>query len=193
YHANPREGLANYDFSLQHLPQYAGTGITYPGAPTWSRYALENTNFNDALAMLPQRYLSNEEVDRLLAFLEALTDRCAADQACYSAWSPNPEEDPDGHLLGADNGPAPVLEDEDVVTPEDYPDEVSLAWPAVETLSVFTELDNPCGPAAASNQQAERFLRRDGALGLTAEHGFNLESWSHGQRWINFEVTMIAG
>src|SRR5690606_21804292 len=130
---------------------------------------------------------------RLLAFLDSLTDRCAADMACVGAWLPNPEEDPDGHLLGADNGLAPVLEDDDVVTPEDYPDEVSLQWPGLEALPVFDELGNDGDAGTAANQQTESVVRRDGQLGLTAEHGFNLETWTYGNRWINFEVTMIAG
>jgi cytochrome c peroxidase len=37
----------------------------------------------------------------MLAFIEALTDPCLKDRACYGAWIPRPDEAPDGHQLNA--------------------------------------------------------------------------------------------
>src|SRR5690606_22484197 len=110
----------------------------------------------------------------------------------YSAWSPNPAEDPDGHLLGADNGPAPEILN-DVLTPENYPEQIALALPAKSSLENFAELAGQCDVSSVPNSGHARFARRDSALGLTGKHGYTAETWHHDNRWVNYEVTMIAG
>ncbi|MDF1780440.1 MAG: FG-GAP-like repeat-containing protein [Alcanivoracaceae bacterium] len=191
YHIEPRTGFGNFDFTLQHLPQFINSGVTYPQAQTITIYAFEHQNFSDAQDMLPMRQLTTQERSELVAFLRSLTDRCAANVECRRQWVPAPEEDPDGHLLGADNGPAPVI-DESVVTPGTFTAEVPLNWPTTPELNNFADLV-ACSNGTSSNLQTNTFKRRDTELGLTATHGFSVDTWSYGDRWINHEAAMSAG
>lgn len=192
YHVNPRAELESFDFSLQRLPQFVSSGINYPNARTHSYAAQAQANFDSSETLLPSRSLSAEQADHLIAFLRALTDRCAANVTCRSAWTPSADLDPDGHLLGVDNGLAPELLLEDVVTPDSYPDSVPLEWPGLPAVSNFSDLSG-CSAGAVANSGASRFERRDSQLGLTAAHGFSVATWSYDERLINIETTMEAG
>ncbi|MBV7331534.1 cytochrome-c peroxidase [Chloroflexi bacterium TSY] len=76
HHLNPAEALAAYDYSQLD-------------AGVQTEYCVENTR--KALAQIADRQpinLSNQDVDDLVAFLQALTDPCVEDPACLSPWMP---------------------------------------------------------------------------------------------------------
>ncbi len=104
HHLDPAAAVAGYDYSLQSLRQFSGTGFNYP-------HARENTE--RALAkLLADResgadkgtvvVLSDDQFDDLMAFLDALTDPCVTDPACLAPWLPDPgDTGPDGLRLDA--------------------------------------------------------------------------------------------
>lgn len=73
----------------------------YPNAETNSALALAKLGDEIAAgtAVLQPVPLNATEVADLVAFLEALTDRCAANTACISDWIPDAEGAPDDHQL----------------------------------------------------------------------------------------------
>ena len=50
---------------------------------------------------MPDIELTGAEIDQIVAFLETLTDTCAADRECVSLWIPSRKSAPDGHQLNA--------------------------------------------------------------------------------------------
>lgn len=193
YHVNPRDGMSNYDFSLQQLPQFFNSGISYPNAPYISRYALQQTSYNIATQMLPMRDLSADEMSALVSFLRTLTDSCVLDVDCRRNWVPSSASDPDGHLLGADNGQAPVFPENVVTNPDSYPSEVQINWPENDQRSNFADIESGCSGANVANAGNPQFARKDQIYGLTATHGYDASTWSYANRWVNLEVTMEAG
>lgn len=192
YHANPREGEQTFDYTLQSLPQFVGAAIQYPNAKTITQDAVAHSSYSAAEAMLPNRALMDDEIQDLIAFLNTLTDTCAANSACRAAWMPNSEEDPDGHMLGADNGPSPdLISDPDVTQPDDYASSFPLNWPATAALETFSDVVN-CedGMSLTNNSNSALFVRRDQALNLVQAHDFSSSTWS--QRSTP-EFAMIAG
>jgi enediyne biosynthesis protein E4 len=193
YHANPRAAVETFDFGLQQLPQYKDSGIEYPLAEERTREIIDHPTFTIAEAMLPQRSLTNEEVNAIVAFMRTLTDECAADVACISAWTPAKAEDPDGHMIGGDGGPAPAVADHPSSEPVNYPLSIDLEWPAVPARTTFADVQScPNGMATAENTGALGFERKDAERGLIASHGFLPSTWLD-DGFYNIEFSMIAG
>jgi enediyne biosynthesis protein E4 len=193
YHANPRESVEDFDFTLQQLPQFKDSGVEYPAAESQTREIIAHASFSAAEPMLPKRSLSDEEVSSVVAFLRTLTDRCAADVECISAWVPASEEDPDGHMLGGDGGLAPNVFDSGVNQPLDYPTSIDLQWPGLAGRATFADVEGCTdGVATAVNSGLRQFVRKETELGLTAPHGFTPATWHHEGRY-TVEFTMIAG
>ncbi|RMG95615.1 MAG: cytochrome-c peroxidase [Deltaproteobacteria bacterium] len=90
HHLDPAAALATYEDELPTQP-----GIQTDGWRARTETILERVE------VFPLE-LSDDEVDDLLAFLEALTDPCVTDRACLAPWIPDPEApDPDGFRLVA--------------------------------------------------------------------------------------------
>ena len=104
HHLDPEESLANYDFSLQHLPQFDGLGVGYPMAKANSYDALKqlqgSSDFWSEADRRAARSLPEQSIGYLVAFLNTLTDPCITDSACLAPWLPQGES-PDGQRLDA--------------------------------------------------------------------------------------------
>ncbi|MDZ7684311.1 MAG: cytochrome c peroxidase [Gammaproteobacteria bacterium] len=88
YHANPQAGIDRFDFSLSHLDQLALADGAYEQARALTAKAVERAS--DAL---PHRSPGEEEVEQLVAFLEALTDPCVESRDCLQPWIANYTDD----------------------------------------------------------------------------------------------------
>lgn len=194
YHANPRQGGLDFDFSLDQLPQFSIDNISYPLAEENTTKVINHSSFLQSEPYFPNRHLSEKEIQELVAFLNTLTDVCAGESSCRSAWVPTPNEDPDGHMLGANNGPAPnIYSDPLVIEPSDYPDVIEINWSNVPLRQKFSDvIDCADGLASSVNDNTSQFLRKDVELGLTSSHGFSLESWSH-KEGVIFQLAMFSG
>ncbi len=192
YHADPRTGVETFDFSLGRLAQFRSLAVSYPMAESHTHAAIEASSFTAAEPMLPGRPLLAHELARLTAFLETLSDRCVTSPSCIRQWAPTSEEDPDGHLLVRDvsSGTPGNL---DASSPDDYPTEISLAFPPMPEIESFADVQgctNNLG--AGDNTGATEFARQSGAsIGLSDAHGFDFETWFEYSP--TFEITMIAG
>lgn len=94
YHADPVGEVEHYDFSLASLSQFSMLEETpYPRARAMTLDALERVSDK-----LPLRALDAEELDALVAFLNALTDPCAETEACLVQWVADEGDDHDGHM-----------------------------------------------------------------------------------------------
>lgn len=193
YHANPREEVDYFDFGLGHLPQAGeadGRNI-YPDAETMTREVIAASSFATAEALLPSRALDAGEVSDLKAFLQSLTDDCAADGACRSQWTPGAEHNPDGNLLIRGQAFSAGL-------PRDtgsYPETVTLDFPSVTPRSGFSDMDS-CQPNLnAVNQNRAVFIDKAPERGANVAHGFSIFTWL-GENLMSpryIMPTMIAG
>lgn len=192
YHADPRDAVETFDFSLINLAQFRSLGVFYAHAEPHTRSAIEASSFVPAEAMLPARPLYVHELVRLVAFLESLSDRCVTSAACIGQWTPAAGEDPDGHLLVRDlSGGTPG--NLDASSPGEYPTDIPLNFPPTLPLSTFADVENCTnGLAAGTNTGLPVFARQPAAVtGLTDPHGFAPDTWFEYSP--TFEITMIAG
>lgn len=208
YHANPRSGLANYDFSLQQLSQFVGLpGYDY--ALGHSQSVQSASSFSIGEALLPGRDLSQQEVTRLSSFLQTLTDDCVKNPVCRSQWTPDMAEDPDGNLLVVnvnptvtDEGPTdPDPNEGDPPTdPSDYPKTVALEFTS-SARATFAELgDCDATPSLLSlNTGIPSFVSSGLLAGLywapgvpKHPHGYAAQTWDL-ENLLTLEPTMIAG
>lgn len=93
HHLDPEKAIAAFDFSLQHLPQFAGRPALYPRARSHTADALQ------AWRQSGQRPVdaTQTQIDELKAFLAALTDECIGSAQCMARWMPDPSKpSPDG-------------------------------------------------------------------------------------------------
>ena len=213
YHADPVGQYPLFDFSLSHLAQMRASGINgkqqYPLAADLTREVLEAASFQTALEKLPGP-LTETQISALAAFLNALTDPCAADAACVADWVPGSDEDPDGNLLirgqafssldpdesppdeTPQNGGDPLPDPAD----EDVSGSVALAVPDLPARITFADAENCTkAPAPVANTGQTQFLRRETELGLTAIHGYALDTWMENVELGSFQTaeTMQAG
>jgi len=191
YHADPRGSVGTFDFSLGRLAQFRALGVVYDHAEPHTRAAIEAPSFAAAEQMLPARPLLFHEVVRLVAFLEALSDRCVTDPSCINQWAPTADEDPDGHLLvrDASSGTPGNL---DATSPKDYPTQISLAFPPTRPLATFADVASCTDTLAANDNTGDRaFVRQSAAFGLIDAHSFSYQTWFDYSP--TFEITMIAG
>jgi hypothetical protein len=194
YHADPRDAVDSFGFDLQHLDQYLDNDIFYDYAEPHTREAIAAGSFTTAEALLPERALSQTEVDQLVAFLESLTDPCVTTPSCVGRWTPDAGDDPDGHLLvRGDGSSAPG--DVEAEDPTDYPDEIPLNFPGLAARATFAEVEGcAAAPAASGGSGARRFTLQsaDPDFGLDDPHGFSADTWFGVQR-SQLEAVMIAG
>lgn len=98
HHLNPREAVTNFDLSQLDV------GVQADNLQSNTAFALDQL---DALrasgeSLLPEPDLSDEDVSRLVTFLEALSDPCLLDSACIGRWIPSAgDADPDTLRLEA--------------------------------------------------------------------------------------------
>lgn len=192
YHADPRAGVDTFDFSLSGLAQFRSLGIAYEDAEPHTRAAIEASSFAAAEPKLPGRALYPHEIIRLVAFLESLSDRCVTSSSCIGQWTPSAEEDPDGNMLVRDVS-AGTPSNLDASSPEDYPAQISLAFPPTQPFATFPDVENCTDTLTANRNTGERAFTRqsDASFGLTDAHGFRYETWFEYSP--TFEITMIAG
>lgn len=192
YHADPRGGVDTFDFSLADLAQFRGLGVVYERAEPHTRAAIAASSFTAAEFMLPARALYVYEIVRLVAFLESLNDRCVTSLSCIGQWTPAADEDPDGNQLvrNVSGGTPGNL---DASSPQDYPAQISLAFPPTQPLATFPDVENCTDTLAASDNTGGRAFTRqsDPSFGLTDPHGFSYETWFEYSP--TFEITMIVG
>lgn len=116
HYANPRGAVDGFfaDGGWCRLAQFSGLpaqqcAALYPNAQAHSGLALEKLQQDRAVgAGLPPIQLDAQERRDLVAFLESLTDRCAADAQCVRQWVPPDDGGPDDQQLravGAGGGP----------------------------------------------------------------------------------------
>ena len=100
HHLDPQAALAGFD------PESVPEAVTDDFARNTEDMIdfLEVSGRGIAFFRAPYEY-DDEEIDDLVAFLEALTDPCVLDRACLSPWIADPAaDDVDGHLLVAVDG-----------------------------------------------------------------------------------------
>jgi cytochrome c peroxidase len=115
HYINPQRSVQNY-FSrdalcqLDQFESLIASGATscanlYPNAETNSLLAVAKLNQEQQAqtSRLPRIQLNDEEVAKLVSFLQALTDPCVESSACLSDWIPATNEAPDNHQLNAIN------------------------------------------------------------------------------------------
>ena len=192
YHADPRRAVDEFDFSLAGLAQFRDSRPDYQHAEPHTRAALAATSFDSAESRLPGRPLLAHELARLVAFLEALSDRCVTTPDCIDQWVPAASDDPDGHLFVRDQSSG-TPGNLDVTSPADYPTEIALTFPLAPVLTTFADVETCTNSLAGSdNTGADQFTRQPAsASGLSDTHGFLPETWFEYSP--TFEITMIAG
>ena len=192
YHADPRDGVETFDFSLTGIAQLRDLGVVYDYAESHTRAAIDASSFAAAEPALPGRPLFPHEIIRLVDFLKTLSDRCVTRPSCVEQWLPSADEDPDGNLL-VRNVPGGTPGNLDVSSPQDYPAQISLAFPPTQPLATFPDVENCTDTVGTSeNTGGSTFTRRaDASFGLTDRHDFNYATWFEYSP--TFEITMIAG
>jgi cytochrome c peroxidase len=94
HHLDPHGAVARFDFSLAGLKQFRSGGVQYPAAAAHTRAALAE------VSLPAKRALTATQLRDLVAFLEALTDPCAASPSCLAPWMPDGDKrGPDGRGL----------------------------------------------------------------------------------------------
>ncbi len=208
YHANPRQEVLNYDFTLSGLTQFQGS-LLYDYAASHTNKALNSKSFLYAEPLLPGKELTNNEVADVAAFLRSLTDDCVRSYVCRNQWTPTLNEDPDGNLLVSGVNPkaepdAPVQPDPEPgkppALPGDYPKTLPLNFTA-SPLETFAEIDD-CSvlPSTETINVGHGFFPRHMAqFGLydlfgnpNHPHGFYADTWDV-ENVLFIEPTMIAG
>lgn len=192
YHADPRGAVETFDFSLTRLAQFRDSSVTYPHAETHTRAAIEAASFAAAEPLLPGRPLLAHELARLVAFLEAQSDRCVTSPSCVGQWTPGADEDPDGHLLVRDRSSG-TPGNLDATSADDYPAEIPLAFPPMPALATFADVEACTDRILSSDNTGDTVFtqRAEPAFGLVHPHGFDFATWFEYSP--TFEVTMIAG
>ncbi|MEC7548085.1 MAG: cytochrome c peroxidase [Pseudomonadota bacterium] len=104
WHFDPVSNLEEYDYTLEHLPQFQGLGIdTTVHQAQIPAISSAYQSWRSSKAV-PQNSVpstvTDEEVEQYAAFIRALTADCLKSSACVEQWMPDYEEvDPDGFRL----------------------------------------------------------------------------------------------
>jgi cytochrome c peroxidase len=109
HYRNPRASVESFfaNGGWCQLAQFKALGATrcaalYPHARDNSELALAKLDQDDANGRgLPPIRLNDAQVADIVAFLQSLTDRCAADPACRAQWVPDAGGAPDAEQLEA--------------------------------------------------------------------------------------------
>jgi len=83
HHVNPEQAVQNYDYDLQHLAQYKDLPIEHPYIKQNTEYALRAAQ---ETGDLPELNYTAAELDKIVAFLQALTDSCVESEECLAPW-----------------------------------------------------------------------------------------------------------
>jgi enediyne biosynthesis protein E4 len=203
YHADPLREVDQF-FSadaISGLAQFLGhnSGVQlYPKSEGLTRDALSSGSFSLAAQLLPGS-IAAQQVQDLIAFLEALTDPCVLDEQCVTQWVPQKSEDPDGHMLVA--GEAGLIDPPSPPDDESYPTQIPVVFPELAAQVTFSELEENCEDAyilpGNDNNTGAGFVRRghsenDSGFGLSEKHGWRNETWFSDGR-ASYEVAMFAG
>ncbi len=193
YHANPRQAVDSYDFTLSHLAQFRTGAVQYPHAEKFTRDAIARGNFATAEELLPARNLTKKEIKQLVAFLGTLTDRCVADPACIGQWAPTVADDPDGHTLIRDRGFGTPASVEGAFSAYSAP-QVPLSFAALPPRETFADVVGCTNNiATALNSGKDSFVQRTAdETGLVDRHGYKHSTWFRSQQSA-LEVAMMAG
>lgn len=112
HYANPRGAVDGFfaNGGWCRLPQFrqlppSECATLYPNAQANSNAALNKLQADRASGrgQFPNIQLNDTQVADLVAFLETLTDRCAADRNCLARWIPPGDGGPDDRQLTAVN------------------------------------------------------------------------------------------
>lgn len=90
---------------LEQFEDITGCASLYPNAQSNTNDAvtkLEEDRDNNNTLFVQNIRLNNDEVNQIVAFLEALTDPCVEDRSCLAPWIPDTSDNgPDGQQLNA--------------------------------------------------------------------------------------------
>ncbi|MCB1692214.1 MAG: VCBS repeat-containing protein [Pseudomonadales bacterium] len=199
YHANPKAGAETYDYSLRHLPQFAGADRDYANAKTLTARAVENVT-----SKIPGRTPNDEQLTLLVSFLEALTDPCTQSRTCMQPWIAGYQDDFDGELL------QPVFDRPDENDPPPAFQVASRGAPVSEAIAAAKPVRlTPVDPQAVDRLSAcsrytpvrgkaeNRFVETSKAVGLDHRHLVPGKMW-YGRQYsyaVEFamETASVAG
>lgn len=195
YHADPAiQAEGGFDYSLQNLPQFVGEAITscedgsvvpYCDAKEFTFNALKHPSFTESKSLLPMRMLTETELADLVSFFNALTDPCVLDSSCLDDWVPSVSDgDPDGNMLVINQQSSD--EDENLDEGSDggnEPGSITLNFPpSLPVLNGFADAGEECkdkNNISSTIKGSTNFTVVDAELsGLSAQHGFTIETWS---------------
>jgi cytochrome c peroxidase len=193
YHANPRAGVSDFDFTLSGLQQFREGTVSYPWAGDYTRDAISLPNFRTSETLLPARSLTSTETSELVAFLNTLTDRCVSDPACISQWAPVAADDPDGHTLIRDH-PLGTPDMVDAQRASNYVSQIPMSFPVLPGRTTFADVQgctNKVGTAVNTGQGL--FVQHaESGFGLVDRHGYAASTWFTSQQ-STLEATMAGG
>lgn len=180
YHADPDSGFESFDFTFDHLTQFTSAKNPWPHARELTARALARVS-----TKLPGRPLTDDELDALLAFLDALTDPCLNSRECLQPWIAGLKDDFDGHLLqavfqqhveGADLPPFDVQVASGGVGVA--VSAIPVKEPPLVEEGLLRRLAGSCLHTPERGAQGERrFVERSTELGLEHEHLVPGEMW----------------
>ena len=104
WHYTPNNSVANYDYSLESLPQFSGLGINTGKYSTNTAEALDSVALQLTSPTRRTKYtkgaLDSSEMADMVAFLQTLSSNCLQDFTCVSKWMPDyTTPSVDGHRL----------------------------------------------------------------------------------------------
>ncbi|MCG8670631.1 MAG: hypothetical protein MI867_14540 [Pseudomonadales bacterium] len=111
HYVNPRGAVGAFyqRGGVCQLPQFENIdncGELYPNSESNTELALAKlaNERNQGVSLFASPRLNDQQVQQLVAFLEALTDPCVEDRSCLDAWIPDADTTgPDGQQLNAVN------------------------------------------------------------------------------------------
>lgn len=188
YHADTPTAATLFDFTFSTLDQFINDTVTYPLAAPLTGEAMYVDEARTVLrldAQLPAVSLTAGQRADLVAFLHALTDTCAADNACLERWVPTPADDPDGNQFVRSFDP-------DAGRPAD-PLDLFNGPPGTGSgpggsgggsgsgdpahASVFLAGRSLCSDRIGETATGGGFNDSTAALGITHTHAFSLLTW----------------
>jgi cytochrome c peroxidase len=196
HHINPQESINNYDFSLQHLAQMNGLGVSYPDAKRNTLLALDK--YNETInrpyfkQLKPNEALSDRQIDQLVAFLKTLTDPCILSEECLQPWIAS-NENLSGNRLNIDlapgfdnSSPVPIFDTN--TTPEGY---------GLPDLGLINNYDPKCSSTPKIEALSDLgFVKKSLNAGIKINRGFSNQSMEDTTKSITMLIntgSMAAG
>lgn len=189
YHVNP-EALSLI-WAEDFLVQFIGLDILfrYPKALFFTAEAIQSPNFS--VDKLPLLAVPEPDIDALVAFLEAQTDRCVAEPECIKQWIPGDYSDPDGNLLVYDRRWNMGALSASIGTY--YPlAPVEIDYGSSSSRATFMEIPD-CSAVAFPVSGSSGFTVLEGNdIGVPLRHVMPKEAWLSAGRSFAPEPTMTA-